>query len=117
MTFVSALLIGVHALVAWVLIEAFVNIFHRLSRAIYVAWHYAAVVAAFGIVFASYQRFFDAGASAFAVAATGTGFVLVFELVVFRYLYSGERWFLNWSDWIMPMFLAASTIYAVMALW
>jgi hypothetical protein len=44
---------------------------------------------------------------------TGLFFILLFELVVFRYLYSGDRWFLNWVDWIVPIFIATSTMYLV----
>ena len=117
MTVGSALLIGFHALIAWVLIETFVNIGHGLSRVSYVVWHYVVVVASFAGMFALYHRLFETDATPFAITVTGMSFVLFFELVVFRYLYSGERWFLNWIDWILPIFLATTTIYAVSALW
>lgn len=114
LTLTSILFVGLHTLVAWVLIEVFVNLAHDLSRATYIIWHYLVVVAAFAGVFALYRQWFAAGASPFDVASTAMGFVLAFELVVFRYLYSGERWFLNWTDWIFPLFLATTTVYAVM---
>lgn len=117
MTALDALLIGVHALIAWVLIETFVNFGHHLSRASYIIWHYVVVVAAFAGMFFLYHRFFGEGVTPFTITVTAMSFVLFFELVVFRYLYSGERWFLNWVDWIFPIFLAATTIYAVSALW
>jgi TRAP-type uncharacterized transport system fused permease subunit len=117
MTFGNALIIGIHALVAWTLIEMFVNFAHRLSRASFIICHYLVVIAVFAGVFALYSIWFDIGASAFAVTAVGMGFVLLFEFVVFRFLYSGERWFLNWVDWMFPIFLATSTIYAVVSLW
>ena len=117
MTFGSAILISMHALVAWIAIEVFVNLAHGLSRASYLLWHYVVVIAAFAVLFLVYTRFFDSGASPFAVTATAMGCVLLFEFIVFRFLYSGERWFLNWTDWIFPIFLASSTIYAVVSLW
>lgn len=116
MTFGNALLIGMHALVAWTLIEMFVNLAHRLSRASFIILHYLVVIVVFAGMFLLYARLFDIGASAFAVTTVGMGFVLLFEFIVFRFLYSGERWFLNWVDWILPIFLATSTIYAVMSL-
>lgn len=116
MSLLWILLIGLHALIAWLLIEAFVNLAHHLSRSAYIAWHYFVVVAAFAGAFALYRQWFVIDASPFAVASTAMGFVLAFELVVFRYLYSGERWFLNWTDWIFPLFLATSTVYAIIAL-
>lgn len=117
MTFGNALLIGIHALVAWTLIEMFVNLAHRLSRASFVLCHYLVVIAVFAGVFTLYSKVFDIGASAFVVTTVGMSFVLLFEFIVFRFLYSGERWFLNWMDWILPIFLATSTIYAVVTLW
>ena len=39
-------------------------------------------------------------------------FLFLIEVVVFRYMYSGELWFLNYLDWIIPVFFAASGVYA-----
>lgn len=117
MTFGNALSIGIHALVAWTLIEMFVNLAYRLSRASFIFCHYLVVVVVFAGVFILYQQWFNIGASAFAVTTVCMSFVLLFEFIVFRFLYSGERWFLNWVDWLFPIFLATSTIYAVVTLW
>ncbi len=110
-------MVGLHVLIAWILIETFANTAHPLSRPTYIVWHYVVVVAAFAGVFAFYEWVFMEEASPFAVTIVGMGFVLFIELVVFRFLYSGERWFLNWVDWILPIFLATTTMYAVVALW
>lgn len=115
MTLGAALLIGLHALVAWIAIEIFVNLAHGFRRWVFIIWHYLVVVAAFAIVFYFHNRFFGSDASPFAVTATAMGSVFLFEFIVFRFLYSGERWFLNWVDWIFPLFLATTTIYAVMS--
>lgn len=117
MTFGSALIIGIHALIAWILIEIFVNRAHSLSRTSYLLWHYFTVIVSFAGLFWIYFFLFGTSASPFAVTIVGMGFVLFLELVVFRFLYSGERWFLNWVDWILPMFLATTTIYVVASLW
>ncbi|MBM5789528.1 hypothetical protein FJZ23_00325 [Candidatus Parcubacteria bacterium] len=109
--FVDTLIIFLHALVAWVLVEVFVNNAYRLSRPQYVFFHYVSVVAAFAIAFFVYFQFFAAGWAVFFVTMTALGFVLLLEIIVFGYLYSGDRWFLNFADWIFPMFLATSTIY------
>lgn len=113
MSFGNVLLIGIHAVIAWILIETFVNTAHHLQRRVYIMLHYLVVIAAFFLVFTVYYAFFESNVSPFAVTVVGMGFVLLSELVVFRYLYTGERWFLNWVDWIFPIFLAASAIYAV----
>lgn len=102
--------IVLHALVAWVLVEVFVNNAHRLSRTYFVFFHYVSVVSAFAMVFFVYFYFFAYG-TIFFVTTTAIGALLLLEWIVFGYLYSGEQWFLNYVDWIFPLFLATSTIY------
>lgn len=106
------LLVSLHALIAWVLVEVFVNNAHTLSRKQYVFFHYMSVIAAFAIVFFVYFEYFG-GVSVFFATVMAMVVVCLLELIVFGYLYSGERWFLNYVDWIFPMFLAMSTIYLV----
>lgn len=113
MSFSGILFIGLHALAAWVLIELFVNRAHSLTRCWYVLWHYVAVIASFAALFCLYFHLSDSDASVFSVTLIAMGFVIFLEVVVFRYLYCGERWFLNFVDWIFPMFLATSTIYLI----
>ncbi len=33
------------------------------------------------------------------------------EVIFFKYVYDKPTWFLNFTDWIVPVFLIASTIY------
>jgi len=105
--------IGIHALIAWILIELFVNLAHRLSRKSYLFWHYLVVVTSFSALFSFYFFVFHKTLPLFSVVLVAMLFVWSFEIIVFCFLYSGERWFLNWVDWIFPMFLAASAIYSV----
>ncbi|NQV89636.1 MAG: hypothetical protein HQ488_04910 [Parcubacteria group bacterium] len=113
MLFSTVILIALHTFLAWILIESFVNLSHKLARSTYVLTHYAVVVGTFSTLFAVYFRYFSDGVSVFWVVVTSLTFLLFYELVVFRYLYSGERWFLNWTDWIVPVFLSMTTIYSV----
>jgi hypothetical protein len=113
MSVFSVFIISIHSLVAWLIIETFVNTCHGFSRSRYIINHYLVVLLAFGGVFALYFRFFDFGASVFATTLVAISCVLALEIGVFRYLYVGECWFLNFVDWIFPMFLATSTVYAV----
>lgn len=117
MTLGSSLFAIFCALVAWTLIEVFINHAHRLSRGWFIVWHYIVVIASFGLLFALYVRLVDTPGSPFQTTAVAMTGALVLDWIVFRFLYSGERWFLNWVDWIVPVFIATSTIYAVLALW
>lgn len=110
--FIDILTIGLHALVAWVLVEVFVNNAYRLNRRAYIFWHYVSVVTSFAAVFAFYFHQFNAF-PVFIATFIAMSFVFVLEVIVFHFLYSGERWFLNFVDWLLPIFLAMSTIYFV----
>jgi hypothetical protein len=112
MTIITLFTLGLHALIAWVVMEVYVNNAYRFSRPWYVLFHYGAVVFVFGTIFSLFFRFHP-DASVFWTTVLAIGYVISIELIVFRYLYIGERWFLNFVDWIFPIFLAASTIYAV----
>jgi hypothetical protein len=107
------ILIIIHALIAWVLVEVFVNHAHKLSRRHYVFFHYLSVIAAFAGTFFLYFQQFSKEMDVFFVTAIAMIVMCLLELIVFGYLYSGEKWFLNYVDWIFPMFLAVSTIYLV----
>jgi len=108
----NILVLALHSLVAWVLLEIFVNNAHRLGRKSYIFFHYICVIAAFAISFFVYFEYF-AAFSIFSTTCIAMVFVSFLELIVFGYLYSGDRWFLNYVDWIFPMFLAMSTIYFI----
>ncbi|MEK7615348.1 MAG: hypothetical protein AAB431_03120 [Patescibacteria group bacterium] len=112
MLFFDILLIALHAFIAWLLVEVFVNNAHSFSRKKFIFFHYLCVIATFAIIFAIYFSFFSTF-SVFATAVIAICVVGFLELLVFGYLYSGDRWFLNYVDWIFPMFLAVSTVYFV----
>lgn len=112
-TIFNILVIAIHALIAWVLVEIFVNNAHRMSRRSYVFFHYISVIVAFAMTFFVYFKYFASAQSIFFVATIAMSIVCLLEVVVFGYLYSGEKWFLNYVDWIFPMFLAMSTIYFI----
>ena len=105
-----SIFICLHALVAWILVEMFVNLSHRLARPVFIVSHYIFVAFAFSALFFLYNRFF-VELDPFSTMAIAMLFVFFLEVLVFRFLYSGERWFLNYVDWIVPIFIAATAIY------
>ncbi len=112
-TILNIFVIAIHALIAWVLVEIFVNNAHYLSRRLYIFFHYVSVIAAFVMTFFVYFKYFANMPSVFFVTTVAMSIVCLLEAIVFGYLYSGEKWFLNYVDWIFPMFLATSAIYFV----
>ncbi|HBK34832.1 TPA: hypothetical protein DDZ01_02460 [Candidatus Uhrbacteria bacterium] len=107
---ISVIFIGLHVFLAWLLIEVFVNVFHGLKRSWFIVWHYFVVFLSFIGMFFLYFSFFTLF-PVFTVMVVAMLFLLLLELFVFRYMYSGELWFLNYVDWIAPVFIAISSIY------
>ncbi len=108
----NILLVCFHTLIAWVLVEIFVNLSHRLKRYVFIISHYLFVAFAFTSTFFLYNTFFVTF-TAFTTMAIAMLFVFFLEILVFKYMYSGDRWFLNYVDWIVPIFIAASSIYFI----
>ena len=109
----NAFLTVVTTVICWVLIEAFVNNAHRIkNRALYVFVHNAVVVITFAVAFKLLHKFVN-GLDPFVAMTIGMSTIFILEFVVFRYLYSGDRWFLNYVDWILPISLTGMTIYLV----
>lgn len=99
-------------LIPWALILASFYITKGFSRIGFVLSHYILDVALFGISFWLYYKYMNA-LSPFAAMCTGMISLFVVEFIVWRFIYKGDLWFLNFWDWIVPVFLVASTIYLV----
>lgn len=108
--FIQSILIFLHTLVSWLLVEWFFNRFHKLDRKAFIFWHYVVVFFAFFLVFVVFFALF-ATLSMYASALVAFLCVLVIEFIVFRLLYSGELWFFNLIDWVVPVGIA---IFAVL---
>lgn len=109
-TIFQAILIFLHTLVAWFLVEWFFNKFHNLDRKAFVVWHYVVVCAAFVGMFLIYFGLF-ASMSVLMVTLIAGISVLIIEFIVFRLLYSGELWFFNLVDWVIPVGIALSSVF------
>ncbi len=116
--FYKLLITFLHSFVAWSGLAAYFLLARELgqasgtSRVVFVLLHYLAVVVSFGLVYFVFFRYFSYF-NPFTTMAVGILSVFLIELVVFSYFYQGELWFLNFVDYIVPVFLAASTIYFV----
>lgn len=100
------------AFIPWLIIHAAMGAGTMLPRPFFIILHYTLAVLLFGIVFAIYYKW-HTEARPFTVMASAMVGVFVFEVVYLGWMDEGERQFLNYIDWIVPMFLIASTIYFV----
>ncbi|MFH1404727.1 MAG: hypothetical protein ABIH21_01355 [Patescibacteria group bacterium] len=108
--FWQILIIFLHTLIGWVGVEVYVNNFHSLPRLPYIILHYFVVFVLFALVFSVHSKFIHPY-SAFTTTAVMFFCLLIIEFVIFRFVYSGELWFFNYIDWIVPMFCAISAVY------
>lgn len=106
----NILIIFLHTLVAWIGVELYVNSFYSLPRLAYVALHYVVVFGIFAVIFGAHAKFFPAF-TPFVTTVVVFLCILAIEILVFRFIYSGELWFFNYLDWIVPLFLLSSAVY------
>jgi hypothetical protein len=109
---VAALTVAVFAFFGWLPILLSLGLIRDLPRLLFVLGHYLLDILVFGGVFAAYYR--NVGHfSPFATMAIAMLSLFAIEFIYWKFLYTGELWFLNFVDWIVPAFLVASTIYFV----
>lgn len=111
-TITKTVSIAITAFIAWIIVLAGFFAAANLPRLLFVPVHYLMEVSLFAIAFIVYFKGHPK-ASPFGVMAIAMASLGVFELVYFGYFYQGDLWFLTYVDWIVPVFLIASTIYSV----
>jgi hypothetical protein len=97
--------------IPWLLTQQALNTTVGVPRILFVFIHCALVVLFYGVSFAIFFR--GRSASAFDTAAKAVVSVLSLEFLYIGFFYKGELWFLNYWDWIFPMFLIAAVVYGV----
>lgn len=98
--------------IPWLITLAALGAAASLPRTFFLFFHYALCVLLFGIAFAIYFRG-HSWTKPFTVMANAIISILIFEFVYVCFVYEGEFRFLTYLDWIVPLFLIATTIYVV----
>ena len=117
-TLTQTLLVFIHSFFAWIGLAVYFVLAQDMGqgsgveRLVFVILHYLAVVVLFAIAYYIYFKNFGYFSS-FTTMAIAVVSVFILELIVFNFFYSGELWFLNFVDYIVPVFLAASSVYFV----
>ncbi|MBI5369613.1 hypothetical protein HZA85_00245 [Candidatus Uhrbacteria bacterium] len=100
-----------YAFVAWVAVLFLLSLSLTWPRAAFIAIHIAATVGIYWFVF---RAFYDVHHQARPYPTTI--FVLVsvfvFDAILFGFFVENPARFLNFPDWIFPIFLMATTVYA-----
>lgn len=108
----AVLTVTIFAFFGWLPILLSLALIRDLPRPLFVLIHYLLDILVFAGVFAAYHRHVGLF-SPFATMAIAMLSLFAIEFVYWKFLYSGELWFLNFVDWIVPAFLVASTIYFI----
>lgn len=107
----AAIVFG-HTAASWIIIAIYFAISKNLSRFWFVLGHYLVVIIVLSVIFGYYFRHFG-HFSPFATMAIALVSNFAIELVVFRFFYPEGAKFLNFFDYILPIFISASAIYFV----
>ncbi|MBI4435228.1 hypothetical protein HY630_01010 [Candidatus Uhrbacteria bacterium] len=104
--------VAITTFIPWLISQASLSAASVFPRPLFVLIHWLLVVLLFGVSFAIYYRGHK-GVNPFTVTVIAMLCFFAFEIVYLVFLYEGERWFLTWTDWFVPVFLIASTTYWV----
>lgn len=107
---INSLIIFAHSLIAFLGLYAFYLLAKDWPRWIFTISHWLAVGLIFFFVFLFYAKFFQP-LPAFQTMAIAMVAIFIIEFIVYTFLAKGDLWFLNFYDYVVSVFIAASTIY------
>ena len=108
--FTNSLIIFGHSFIAFLGLYAFFLLAKDWSRWVFTISHWLAVALIFFLVFLFYAKFFQP-LSAFQTMALAMAAIFIIEFIVYTFLAKGDLWFLNFFDYVVSVFIAASVIY------
>ena len=83
-----------------------------LRRTSFIILHYLIDIAVFGILFGIYFK--NIGIlKPFPVMIVAMATIFAFEIIFWNFIYRGSQSYFDFTDWVVPAFLIASTIYLV----
>ena len=104
--------VAIYSFVPWVAVLFVLSFVSLLPRGAFIAIHYVLTVCLFGLVF---HFFYETHAkkSSFITTIFALISLFLFELIFWNFFSSDAKRYLNFVDWIFPLFLIATTVYAL----
>jgi len=102
--------VAITTFIPWLITLAALGATTTLSRPLFILVHYVLVVLLFGVAFSFYYKG-RKGVDPFTVTIIAILCLFVYEIVYGGFLYEGSRGLLTYLDWLVPVFLIASTVY------
>ena len=110
MVLVNILSIFAMSFVMWLFLASYFLVAQNISRVYFILGHYAIVlIATAGCFYILYK--YMPHLSPFNTMIVGMISVFIIEFIVFRFFYKGDLWFLNFVDWLVPVFIASTVMY------
>ena len=104
--------VGLYAFVPWVTIVFLLHLIVRFPRLLFVGLHYALSCLLFGFIFSHYFEVYP-GSKPFEISGIALVCIFVFEGIFAIFWNNDFVVTYTYFDWIVPIFLIASTIYAI----
>lgn len=104
--------ISVYTFISWVATTGYLLYFNnKVDKLKFIGGYYIWHIVANIVVFYLFYKVNNRSLSPFAV--TGVSMMAYFFVYyfVYKFLYRGELWFLNYADFIIPVFIMATVIY------
>jgi hypothetical protein len=96
----------------WVILAGYFVVATNLSRGVFIAAHYASSLVAALLMFSILYKFLPTFTPFWTMVVAMISFFII-ELIFFSFLYKEELWFLNFVDWMIPVFIISTTIYGL----
>ena len=104
------MIIFCHSLLAFLGLYVFFLIAKDWPRWVFTFSHWLAVALIFFLVYSFYLKFFQP-LNTFETMTVAMVSLFIIEFFVYTYLAKGDLWFLNFYDYIVSVFIAATVIY------
>lgn len=102
--------VAITTFIPWLITLAALGVSGSLARPVFVAAHYVLAVLLYGVAFGIYFRD-RKGVDPFTVTVIAVLCLFAYEFVYANFFSEGSRVLLTYVDWLVPVFLIASTVY------
>ena len=111
----EVLVVGLHTFLSFFFTNfVFFYFTNKFTKPVFLSIDYLVIFLVNFLLFYTYFKVNDTRSlSVFSVMAVSMIFNFVFQFIIYKFLYKGSMDFLNFEEYIVPMFITASVIFLV----
>ncbi len=98
------------SLFTWFCLGLYFTFSSNLSRLTFIFFHYLVSIISTLFFFSILFKFFSTFNPFWTMICAMISFFII-EFIVFNFFYKQDLWFLNFTDWMVPVFIISTTIY------